>query len=313
MPLALHHKICKVVSVRRQQSSCFQCYNKEIYHLSRQITRKWLTYSQGNRAFAPCVGKSRWTQWQLYLNAKIVLSSTSKENWILYITYIMGKTANVPCRHKFSVVWEKDYSKVFYLQRHETGTLLTTTNELQGRSQISANSWLAPHQDSHFLENNSENLTTSFSQQGKAVFTAMDLSIQALRAEAKKSKYQKLLSFWVYLSVCCCAHKACYLRALQHKKQALCVTLEIWQAPISAGRKHVTVVSPDRDISFTAAQPSPVPYWGLIWYLFTARSDLLMVEEEAGGNPVSLDSCWLSLLCRLGLKSWGRGDAVGSS
>lgn len=208
----------------------------------------------------------------------------------------MGKTANVPCRHKFSVVWEKDYSKVFYLQRHETGTLLTTTNELQGRSQISANSWLAPHQDSHFLENNSENLTTSFSQQGKAVFTAMDLSIQALRAEAKKSKYQKLLSFWVYLSVCCCAHKACYLRALQHKKQALCVTPEIWQAPISAGRRHVTVVSPDRDISFTAAQPSPVPYWGLIWYLFTARSNLLMVEEEAGGNPVSLDSCWLSLL-----------------
>lgn len=36
----------------------------------------------------------------------------------------------------------------------------------------------------------------------------------------KKSKYKKPLSFWVHLSVCCCAW---YLRALQHKKQVLCI------------------------------------------------------------------------------------------
>lgn len=74
--------------------------------------------------------------------------------------------------------------------------------ELHGRSQISANIWLTPHQDSRFLENNSEHLTTSFSQQGKAVFTAMDLSIQALRAEAKIVETAVILSAFVCLLLC---------------------------------------------------------------------------------------------------------------
>lgn len=209
MPLAQLHKICKVISVRRQWSSCFQCYNKEICHLSRQITRKWLVYSQGDRAFAPCVGKPQWTQWQLYLNAKGVLRSTSKKNWILYISHTMRKTVDalmLSIGIDSALYGTRAREKVFYQQRHGTGTWLTSgasTNERATQALSNFCQYLTGTLSTYsFSRKSSEHLTTSFYQQGKAVLTAMDLPVQALRVEAERANIRNhsvILSAFVCL------------------------------------------------------------------------------------------------------------------
>lgn len=120
--------------------------------------------------------------------------------------------------------------------------------ELHGCSQISANIWLAPHQHSHIREKKKKaktckHLTTSFYQQGKAVFIAMDLSVQALRAEAKRVNIRNHCHF-----ECICLSVAVPDILGLCSTRNKCSVLETWQAPISAGRKHATVVSPDQDI-----------------------------------------------------------------
>lgn len=124
------------------------------------------------------------------LEHRRVLRSTSKKNEILYISHIMWQTVDALYRHKFGVVWEKDQRKDMG-QAHGLKVEYQQTSELHRLSNFCQYSAGTPSTYS-FSRKNSELLTTSFCQQGKAVFNAMDLPIQALRVDAKRVNIRNL-------------------------------------------------------------------------------------------------------------------------
>lgn len=95
-----------------------------------------------------------------------------------------------------------------------------------------------------------------------------------------------------------------------------CITLEIWQAPISAGKRHLIVISPNQDIRPQLSSCSD-PYYSfqgmdpiLICY---KKNFTLGWKEKLVGFQVFFNLCCLSLLWRLQFKSRGRVDIVGRS
>lgn len=142
----------------------------------------------------------------------------------------------------------------------------------------------------------------------------MDLSVQALRVEAKRVNTRNRSVILSALSACCLAQKACYLRTLQFKKQVLCTTLEISQAPISAGSGHAIVVSPAQDTRPQLSRCSDLfcSFLGMDLISIHYKKRFTLGGKRSWGDfsffqPV----LFFYLLWRLEFKSWSRGDIVG--